>query len=504
MEGSSASCRLQNLLPPFRCGVRTPLARTRQRGQVMPMAVVFVLAAILGLWVVNDAGEITIEKMSLQNTADATAYSTAVLMARNWNYAAYLNRAMVANQVAVGQGVGFNAWNKGCIRYSIGCTVAAVLDFGYIDYYLTQNDQTLTELSDAQNQFNLGATAAEAQLSSDVTLANDPNVQQITYFNDIENPGYDPCTYTAPTGQASVPCQQWSVPTVSQLLASNGTRFTQFQNVVIASQDHFTANRSFNWPETNLLIYTVQPKEYGGDELIQGTQNGYYKWEWTAMDTLSDYDKLFGISLGETVKAYGAARAPVAGSPTAFNYNAYAGNKIMWGMGAWDNPKAAAQAASADASNNVHTMSGYGLRPFLDVSNDDQSDEGDTVLIIVTKPDSSLALQKNWAKVTNSSYQVPKQIDLEADGSLPNKQLTTLAKAQIYFYRPYETQSHVIDWNRQNMPSWITGDSEYAAAYQNQADQYEHGSLYSPFWDAHLVDTTDDERRLAQQYAGIF
>ncbi|MFX8648979.1 hypothetical protein ABTM34_20070, partial [Acinetobacter baumannii] len=93
-----------------------------------------------------------------------------------------------------------------------------------------------------------------------------------------------------------------------------------------------------NWPNY-LLIF--RESEYGGNELVQGVQNGYYKWEWTALDTLSTYP--FGV---ENSVAYAAARAPVAGSPATFNYNAYAGNTTMWGQGAWKNPKAAANAAN--------------------------------------------------------------------------------------------------------------------------------------------------------------
>lgn len=454
----------------------------RQRGQVMPIAAIFAIAVLLALWLLNDAAEAIIQKQQLQNTADSTAYSVGTLMARNWNYAAYMNRAMVANQAAIGQGVGFAAWNKGCIRYAVWCTPLALIDFAQIDFYLKNNDQTLNKLSDAQNQFNQGAAQAEAQLSSDVTLANDPDVTQVTYLD-----------YQPAPGQASVPTSQWSVPAVGQLLAANGVRFTQFQNVVIGSQDHFTANRSFQWPNYLLIFREV---EYGGDEFMLGTQNGRYKWEWTALDTLSTYP--FGV---ENRVAYAAARAPIAGAPP-FNYSAYKNNTTMWGMGAWKNPKAAQAAANADSNFNIYTVSGQGLRPFLDVANDGQSDDGDTVLVLMKKPDSQIWLQKNWNKL-DPSFQVSQQLNTEQDGGLPSNQVTTLAKAQIYFYRPYETKSHVVDWNRQNLPSWITGDSEYAAAYKNQAYRYEHGSLYSPFWDVHLVDTTNAERQLAQQYAGV-
>jgi hypothetical protein len=82
----------------------------RQQGQ----ASVFVLA-LLGVVLVcavflYTSGRVTSEKMQLQNAADAAAFGAATLEARSLNFAAYTNRAMVANEVAVGQLIGLLSW----------------------------------------------------------------------------------------------------------------------------------------------------------------------------------------------------------------------------------------------------------------------------------------------------------------------------------------------------------------------------------------------------------
>lgn len=56
------------------------------------------------------SGQLTSEKMEMQNGADAAAYGAVVLEARSLNFAAYTNRAMVGNEVAVGQMVGMLSW----------------------------------------------------------------------------------------------------------------------------------------------------------------------------------------------------------------------------------------------------------------------------------------------------------------------------------------------------------------------------------------------------------
>ncbi|MCL7488924.1 MAG: pilus assembly protein TadG-related protein [Desulfobulbaceae bacterium] len=73
-------------------------------------ASVFVLA-LIGVVLVSavflfESGRLTSEKMQLQNAADAAAFGASTLEARSLNFAAYTNRAMVANEVAIGQMVG--------------------------------------------------------------------------------------------------------------------------------------------------------------------------------------------------------------------------------------------------------------------------------------------------------------------------------------------------------------------------------------------------------------
>ena len=65
-------------------------------------------------------GEQSIEKIKLQNTADAAAYSAAVAEARDYNFSAYTNRAMVANQVAVAQFVGMTSWFRNMSAFANG------------------------------------------------------------------------------------------------------------------------------------------------------------------------------------------------------------------------------------------------------------------------------------------------------------------------------------------------------------------------------------------------
>ena len=70
----------------------------QQQGQAIIFVILFLGVVLLSLVFLYKAGKITSEKMQLQNAADAAAYSVSVTEARDLNFMAYTNRAMVANE----------------------------------------------------------------------------------------------------------------------------------------------------------------------------------------------------------------------------------------------------------------------------------------------------------------------------------------------------------------------------------------------------------------------
>lgn len=98
----------------------------KQSGQAMVFVYFFIVVVIIGVLILFNSGQLTRQKMEVQNAADAAAYSAAVLSARYMNYAAYTNRAMIANEVAIGQFSAFDSWSR---RYGLagsGSTLSIV------------------------------------------------------------------------------------------------------------------------------------------------------------------------------------------------------------------------------------------------------------------------------------------------------------------------------------------------------------------------------------------
>lgn len=78
------------------------LRSTRPKGQALILVMAIVLIASVVVFMVYNSGRAVNEKINLVNAADAAAYSGAQIAARQLNFMAYTNRAMLANELAVG------------------------------------------------------------------------------------------------------------------------------------------------------------------------------------------------------------------------------------------------------------------------------------------------------------------------------------------------------------------------------------------------------------------
>lgn len=84
--------------------------RRGQRGQAAVLTYLFAVVLVVAALSLFRTGRLTSDKMEMQNAADAMAYSVSTVEARDLNFAAYTNRAMVANEVAIGQAIGMASW----------------------------------------------------------------------------------------------------------------------------------------------------------------------------------------------------------------------------------------------------------------------------------------------------------------------------------------------------------------------------------------------------------
>ena len=79
------------------------ISRKRSRGQAIFLALAAMAFLTLMTYAAFNISQMTHAKSQTMNAADAGAYTLATLVARDLNFMAYTNRAMVANHVVVGQ-----------------------------------------------------------------------------------------------------------------------------------------------------------------------------------------------------------------------------------------------------------------------------------------------------------------------------------------------------------------------------------------------------------------
>lgn len=88
------------------------MRRSRQQGQAMVFGLLFMGITVIALILLFNQGILTRDRVQLENSADAAAYSQAKLFARHQNLIAYTNRAIVANELSIGQVVALMSWAK--------------------------------------------------------------------------------------------------------------------------------------------------------------------------------------------------------------------------------------------------------------------------------------------------------------------------------------------------------------------------------------------------------
>ena len=95
-----------------RLSPRAIATRNLQRGAALVYGLFMLIIALAALFFLFNAGQLTAEKTRLVNTADAVAWSGGVLHARALNTTAYLNRALVANEVLIAQSISLQSWSR--------------------------------------------------------------------------------------------------------------------------------------------------------------------------------------------------------------------------------------------------------------------------------------------------------------------------------------------------------------------------------------------------------
>lgn len=321
----------------------------RQRGQIAPLALFGVLIGSAALVLMYNTGQKVTEKSNVTNAADAAAYSGAVWTARHLNFMAYSNRAMVANDIAVGHYVSYTSWLR-YVHESIEDIEKVARWIPYVGQYIDRAEDVVEEIREGNDSIasevvagidGLNGSYRAAQIETQASLA-------LNHLNELMRAtarAYDPDINVndnndlnrMPNGlqaaiQAKLLMQLASVPTFVQRYTASNDR-GRIREVVTASIGTSDDNRRWitgrrGWNEDLVL------KQIRKDGSTTHTQNDRYG-DWRASDRLRHRDRgLFGWkdwdSIGPRTRA--SARElhrNYAGVPSYFNLNGNPGDQAL-------------------------------------------------------------------------------------------------------------------------------------------------------------------------------
>ncbi len=511
----------------------------RQTGYASVLFLAIFAAIGLAIFSLYDAGVVATERVRLQNTADNVAYSTTTMITRDMNVIAITNRAMVANQIAIGQVVALASWTNMIHEFTgnletIGDWIQWIPYVGPIIEKLTNvMHQGTTVLRNAiktgsgpfiKAQDRLIALLANLQLvNHNITLAsgislykeaiklNDPNVKASPLVS-----AYNITKFIQAYGGSTSYFKRREI----QGDSLSAQRFAEFGNVVNDSRDRMMANRNYTvGPDIpvpigcdGIISGKIWAEKYGGTDFTITKKNREYQWSWTSLDTFSFWRRYRGGTFCHQIRnrefvplGWGAAHAldnkqysdryayrnrrGVAektfsqdGAWKAVNYNRN-NNRQAW-ANAWRNNFAASGVyiptkhqgeSRGDIDYNLGRTEG--LRTFLDFKADTKTDIGPEFTVLLQKDESKMPTRKTLDD-RNTDTNRSDKYKVEEKGGMPGQQLFALASAASVFSRPDEVKS------RSNKPWMIK--------WSRQDKLREFGNLYNPFWQTRLQKSDDN------------
>lgn len=450
----------------------------KENGQSLIIGTVFLASIVMSLLYLFNVSQQNLNKTKLQNSADATVISGAQLLARDLNFKAYTNRAMVANHVAVAQYVGLSSW--GNFAEETGENISDVTaGFPIIGQVAAGVRGVLAYMNAVIQPAMTGAVAltdfANSGLSASQSIMNIATTFGFveTSYNILET--NDPSAYVSLASAVNVGdfiYSDWS-DFQGQFDRNDSTgRYDEHFKLITSSVDPFTEDRSFNWSlfpfEFYAFPFKLKTKQTGGTELFK---NGNSAEVWSAMDTLGFHFETFSCKVwsgckwrgGEVPTGWGASHAGSDKDTRKYTKNTYYG----------DSRKINKKSSKLAYKNESDINSAYsGLQSFYDIKSTDSKNVAPMVTLVISKDFSDMRTSQSL-KVGTENKENTKVIDIDLEEKRVNSsdKITVMSKAKIYYFR--------------DNSMWGRSDSKW-----------EYGNLYNPYWQVTLNDTSKDERRI--------
>jgi hypothetical protein len=503
----------------------------RARGQALIFGLIFTAVAAIVVLMLFNSSLLTTTKSQLQNAADAGAYSAALLQARDANFSAYTNRAMIANQVAVAQFVSLKSYFEDAAQthkransfleddvYRFVASSAPLWDAAIkvpVDSAKSAMDSLapgavkaldllIGAMDQAQQIYHVGTMADMMLVADDVVKKNDPQAHVTTSAFML--------------GDAAIRVTKWGNDSTKRFSANDSSKEAdRFADLVVDrdSTDMFIRNRASipdaAWASSvkpylcPLAVSTFTMygfSHFGGTLLssnkrrwlgLDATQGGGFAtctWMVPCITGLCPFTVTVPFpDIGTTAPFLGGHGGAVAG----------AGGKYSDALGYKNNPFESKLYGGALISPAVIPAeyrywitgpgttldSGGGLqdhyRDMADPTNSATKPKNQTPEENGGKFPITVEVERTNATVRDTTKLLKDSKQLRLESQMKGDTMRALASAHAYFYRP-----RVDDLKKFTRNGWHRDDNK--TEYQN---------LFSPYWQARLAPTPIAEEAAA-------
>lgn len=468
------------------CGARTHILRktsspTKERGQVLPLGLVFVAICCVSLLFMFSSGKLVDEKLTVTNAADAAAYSAGIVHARALNYEAYVNRAIIANELAIAQAVSMVSWLRyfedavaqsgvvddyvggyaiiGAAPVAIALTAIEVINEyvsawtgGQADLETVVN---LVEYFNALGVINIHAGAViglrASQVATDAAFST--GVPQTSLAREVARRS-DPSLDVEMVPESILALARFT-KTYGRAGGVGSEERARLADTVMRSRDEFTAARGFEHSTPGWAGLFRQGKlvKRGGTDLVNFD-------EWQAVDTMAAHTRerscgklrISWCGWEENSIAY-AAR-----SETGLIRSGDGEREPSYGESVRANPDTTSDALSDSVDLRTKgALLWTGLSDSQDLRNlDAGADHRVGLSFFVSKPENT-----SRTAGRNANVQPTGQLAV-FDAPAPGNRIASLSRAEVFFFRPTDRPD----------------------------GRHELANLYSPYWQARLVAPT--------------
>jgi Putative Flp pilus-assembly TadE/G-like len=421
----------------------------------------------------------TNEKIKLQNIADAAAYSASLVHARELNYIAYTNRAMIANQVLIAQSISLISWSRfasdltnrietlskfagpaapflvGGLQVALN-SVEAGLEAAEIALrgYIVAVDAVIEALSLSQKTMHISSMAAIQNTIRTIVAENDASVELAGLVADS----------TMGVGQLKhlsfIEKIHLNHHASLQNKKEHQKKMNQMKEIILSSRDEFSKIRQ---KKSEIHIIPIDTKfrlQYHGSTAMTEKVLGKGYYNWAAIDTLSLHigTPKSGLFSGRKWKEFSiaAGAAQVARETVTEDHFDDSYGQYMFGFknkaktdltSTFEKNKESSNLAMSykESDENIYKRFG-GIQSFYAISEEGFIDETPGFIVVLKK------------KHKNKIIQNRKKVDLIA-----------MAKASAKFDRPSDLFPRI-------------------------DNAREYGNLLSPYWFGKLVEASTAEK----------